>query len=149
MTPYAEMTKDEMKRELETLLKEYDSINVVYCENDNEAIGAIEAIEESGRTVGTDIKNGEILIISFDAAHSGLSKVLEGKIALDVECNPLQGEEIEKLVKAVKNGEEYNKYTYVKESAFALDDTVKSVKINDEDYEITMLTESILNSREY
>ena len=134
---------------MQNLLKEHDNINVVYCENDNEAIGAIEAIEEAGRTVGTDIKNGEILIISFDAAHSGLSKVLEGKIALDVECNPLQGAEIEKLVKAVKNGEEYNKYTYVKESAFALDDTVKNVKINDEDYEITMLTESILNSREY
>ena len=145
----ADYAQTKAKEVMQNLLKEYDNINVVYCENDNEAIGAIEAIEESGRTVGTDIKNGEILIISFDAAHSGLSKVLEGKIALDVECNPLQGEEIEKLVKAVKNGEEYNKYTYVKESAFALDDTVKSVKINDEDYEITMLTESILNSREY
>ena len=145
----ADYAQTKAKEVMQNLLKEYDNINVVYCENDNEAIGAIEAIEESGRTVGTDIKNGEILIISFDAAHSGLSKVLEGKIALDVECNPLQGAEIEKLVKAVKNGEEYNKYTYVKESAFALDDTVKNVKINDEDYEITMLTESILNSREY
>jgi len=145
----ADYAQTKAKEVMQNLLKNYDNINVVYCENDNEAIGAIEAIEESGKRVGTDIKNGEILIISFDAAHSGLSKVLEGKIALDVECNPLQGEEIEKLVKAVKNGEEYNKYTYVTESAFALDDTVKSVKINDKEYEITMLTESILNSREY
>lgn len=145
----ADYTQAKGKEVMTKLLSDYDNINVVYCENDNEAVGAIEAIEESGRKVGTDIQNGEILIISFDAAHSGLTKVLEGKIALDVECNPLQGAEIEKLVKAVKNGGEYNKYTYIKESVFALDDTVKSVTVGEENYDITVLTQSILDKREY
>ena len=27
---------------MESMLKQYDNINVVYCENDNEAFGAIE-----------------------------------------------------------------------------------------------------------
>ena len=131
------------------LLSEYENINVVYCENDNEAAGAIEAIEESGRTVGTDIKNGEILIISFDAAHSGLSLVMQGKIALDVECNPLQGDNIAKLVKAIHNDEDFTKYTYVPEKAFALDDTVKSVNLEDGGHEITILTDEVLQGREY
>ena len=145
----ADYTQAKGKEVMANLLAEHPDINVVYAENDNEAIGAIEAIEEAGKTAGTDILNGDILVISFDAAHSGLTKVLEGKIALDVECNPLQGEEVEKLVKAVKEGTEYNKYTYVKESAFAADNTVESVMINGEEYDITPLTQSILDSREY
>ena len=145
----ADYTQAKGKEVMTNLLAEHPEINVVYAENDNEAIGAIEAIEEAGKTAGMDISKGEILVISFDAAHSGLSKVLEGKIALDVECNPLQGEEVEKLVKAVKAGTEFNKYTYVKESAFAADDTVKSVTVNGEEYEITVLTDSILSNREY
>ena len=134
---------------MQRLLTEHDNINVVYAENDNEAIGVIEAVEEAGKRAGTDIKNGEILIISFDAAHSGLSKVLEGKIALDVECNPLQGGDLKNTINAVVSGGEYNKYTYVSEKAFTADNTITSVKIGDEDYEITLLNEAILNSREY
>ena len=30
---------------MESMLKQYDNINVVYCENDNEAFGAIDAID--------------------------------------------------------------------------------------------------------
>lgn len=145
----ADYTQAKGKEVMQNLLSEYDDINVVYCENDNEAIGAIEAIEEAGKTAGTDIQNGEILIISFDAARSGLTKVLEGKIALDVECNPLQGNEVARIIKAYKNGEEYNKYTYVREKAFALDDTVKTVDLGDEDYEITILNQVLLDKREY
>ncbi len=145
----ADYTQAKGKEVMQNLLADHDDINVVYCENDNEAIGAIEAIEEAGKKAGTDIQNGEILIISFDAAHSGLSKVLEGKIALDVECNPLQGEELERIVKAVHEGTEYNKYTYVKEKAFALDDTVTTVKLDDEEYEITILDQNLLDRREY
>ena len=145
----ADYAQTKGKEVVANLLKEYDNINVVYCENDNEAMGAIEAIEEAGKKPGTDIENGEILIISFDAAHSGLSQVLAGKIALDVECNPLQGKEVLNVINAIENGEEYNKYTYINESIFALDDTVKSVNVDDTNYDITIVTEDIMNSREY
>ena len=145
----ADYTQAKGKEVMANLLSEHGNINVVYCENDNEAIGAIEALEEAGKTVGGNIDKGEVLVISFDAANSGLTKVLEGKIALDVECNPLQGEEIQNIIKAIENGEDYFKYTYVKESAFSYDDTVTSVTVDDKEYEITQLTQDIVNSREY
>ncbi len=50
-------------------LKRYDNINVVYCENDNEAIGAIDAIVSAGLHPGPDIKNGDILVVSFDGIN--------------------------------------------------------------------------------
>ncbi len=145
----ADYTRAKGEEVMEKLLKEYDNINVAYCENDNEAIGVIDAIEAAGKKAGTDIRNGEILVMSFDAANSGLSMVLEGKIALDVECNPLQGEEVRKLITAIKGGKHFEKYTYVQESAFAIDDTVKSVSIKNESFDITMLTNQILKEREY
>lgn len=47
-----EFTQAKGKEVMSTLLKQYDDINVVYCENDNEAFGAIEAIEDAGYHVG-------------------------------------------------------------------------------------------------
>lgn len=145
----ADYAQTKAKEVMEILLQRYDNINVVYSENDNEAIGAIEAIEEAGKKVGTNIKDGEIMIISFDAAHSGLSKVMEGKIALDVECNPLQGTEVLNIINSVKNKEKVEKYTYVSEKAFTADPTVKSIMLDGEEYDITMLTQDILDRREY
>ncbi len=145
----ADYTRAKGQEVMQKLLNEYENINVAYCENDNEAIGVIDAIEASGRTAGTDIANGEILVISFDAANSGLSMVMEGKITLDVECNPLQGETVKNLINAIENGEEFEKYTYIKEKAFTVDETVKSVNLNGEEYDITLLTDEILREREY
>ena len=145
----ADYAQTKAKEVMQQMLRKYSDINVVYCENDNEAIGAIEAIEEAGRTVGTDITAGEIMIISFDAARSGLEKVLEGKIALDVECNPLQGNEVDKIIKNVMAGKEFSKNTYVEERVFSADDTVQGLIIDNKAYSITKLTNEVLAGREY
>ena len=39
-----EFTQAKGQEVMESMLKQYDNINVVYCENDNEAFGAIDAI---------------------------------------------------------------------------------------------------------
>ena len=57
-----EFTQAKGQEVMESMLKQYDNINVVYCENDNEAFGAIDAIEAAGKTVGSDIANGEIMV---------------------------------------------------------------------------------------
>ena len=145
----ADYTRLKGKEVMQELLKKFPEVNVVYCENDNEAAGAIEAIEEAGKKPGTDIENGEILIISFDAAKTGLELVLQGKIALDVECNPLQGDEVAKIIKAVKNGEKFQKYTYVIEKAFSLEKDIENVTIGDKTYNIEYLTPEVMAEREY
>ena len=139
---------------MESMLKQYDNINVVYCENDNEAFGAIDAIEAAGKTVGSDIANGEIMVISFDTTHAGLQDVLDGKIECDVECNPLHGPRAEELIKKLEAGEDVDKLNYVDEEIFAHDDTVKSVKATnsldeEKDFDVTPLTQDILDKRAY
>ena len=75
--------------------------------------------------------------------------MLQGKIALDVECNPLQGDEVAKIIKAVKNGEKFQKYTYVIEKAFSLEKDIENVTIGDNTYDIEYLTPEIMAEREY
>ena len=123
-----EFTQAKGQEVMESMLKQYDNINVVYCENDNEAFGAIDAIEAAGKTVGSDIANGEIMVMSFDTTNAGLTDTLAGKIACDVECNPLHGPRAEELIKALEAGEEVEKLNYVDEEIFAADDTVDKVK---------------------
>ena len=149
-----EFTQAKGQEVMESMLKQYDNINVVYCENDNEAFGAIDAIEAAGKTVGSDIANGEIMVISFDTTNAGLTDTLAGKITCDVECNPLHGPRAEELIKALEAGEEVEKLNYVDEEIFATDDTVDKVKaVNSLDeegeYAVTPITQEIIDGRAY
>lgn len=149
-----EFTQAKGQEVMESMLKQYDNINVVYCENDNEAFGAIDAIEAAGKTVGSDITNGEIMVMSFDTTNAGLTDTLAGKIACDVECNPLHGPRAEELIKALEAGEEVEKLNYVDEEIFAADDTVDKVKaVNSLDeegeYDVTPITQEIIDGRAY
>ena len=149
-----EFTQAKGQEVMESMLKQYDNINVVYCENDNEAFGAIDAIESAGNTVGSDIANGEIMVISFDTTNAGLTDTLAGKITCDVECNPLHGPRAEELIKALEAGEEVQKLNYVDEEIFAADDTVDKVtavnSLDEEgEYAVTPITQEIIDGRAY
>ena len=120
-------TYEVMRRYLEELPPEQD-IDVVYCENDNEAFGAIEALEERGYVCGRNVD-----VICFDATRNALKLCMEGKIALAVECNPLQGPLVEEVIQTIEAGQTPQKQHYIKEQAF----TAKN------------LTEEMIAAREY
>ena len=141
-----EFTQAKGQEVMESMLKQHDNINVVYCENDNEAFGAIDAIEAAGKTVGPD---GDILVMSFDTTNAGLTDTLSGKIICDTECNPLHGPRVEEIIKKLEDGKDVDKKAYVEEEMFAYDDTVKSVKVDDKDYDVTKITQEILDKRAY
>lgn len=125
---------------MESFLKQYNNINVVYCENDNEALGAIEAIEAAGKTVGSDITGGEIMIISFDGVNeSAINYVLEGKITCIAECNPLHGPRVQAIIEALEEGKTPDKFAYVDEEIFSANETVKELTIGDTVYPVTIL----------
>ena len=121
-----EFTQAKGQEVMESMLKQHDNINVVYCENDNEAFGAIDAIKAAGKTVGPD---GDILVISFDTVKAGIEMTLTGDIICNVECNPLHGPRVEGLIQKLEAGETLEKIAYVDEGIFAFGSDVKSVKI--------------------
>lgn len=99
-------------------------IDVVYCENDNMAFGVMRALDEAGIAYG-----GEegIIIVSFDAVRSALEACLEGKINLCVECNPLHGPRVVKIIQELEAGERIFKESYVEEEIFSYRDITREV----------------------
>lgn len=130
-------TQTKGKEVMAEFLVKYPNLNVVYCENDNMAFGVIEAIEEAGRTVGTGLEEGEILVLSFDGvSENALELVRQGKIACIAECNPHHGPRVSSIILNLHEGKNIEKTAYVDESIFAYSDIVKTVTIEDNIYAV-------------
>ena len=124
---------------MESYLKTYKGqFNVVVCQNDNEAYGAMDAMDAAGITYGI---GGDVIIISFDATHDGLQYTLDGKIHCNVECNPIQAAYVDTIIKQMEAGEEFATYTLVKDEAFVAPGIESA-------YAITM-TQEVLDGRAY
>ena len=141
-----EFTQAKGQEVMESMLKQYKDINVVYCENDNEAFGAIDAIETAGKTVGPD---GDILVMSFDTTKAGITDTQSGKIILNTECNPLHGPRVEEIIKTLESGGTPEKKAYVEEGVFAHGDEVPSVTVDDQKYDVTKVTKEVVAGRAY
>ncbi|MCR5596033.1 MAG: ABC transporter substrate-binding protein [Lachnospiraceae bacterium] len=132
------------------MLVTYNNINVVYCENDNEALGAIEAIEAAGLHAGGDIQNGDILVLSFDGVNeNAINYCLEGTIACIVECNPLHGPRVENIIKTLEKGGSPDKLEYVSETLYSSYQSVNEVSVDGTTYPVTMLTQEVIDTRAY
>ena len=124
---------------MESYLKTYKGqFNVVVCQNDNEAYGAMDAMDAAGVTYGI---GGDVIIISYDATHDGLKYTLEGKIHCNVECNPIQAAYVDTIIKQMDAGEEFATYTLVQDEAF--------VAPGIESAYATTMTDEVLAGRAY
>lgn len=135
-----EFTQAKGREVMSRFLRQYSDINVVYCENDNEAIGAIDAIESAGKTVGWDIENGEIMVLSFDgSSDQAIEAVTSGRIACIGECNPLHGPRVRKIIEDLKNGVTPEKYEYVDEDIFSSYDKLTSITVDGTEYPVKIM----------
>ena len=133
----ADFTQEKGREVMAQLLREYHNINVVYCENDNEAIGAIKAIEAAGLKAGADIENGEIMVLSFDGINEeALSYMAQGKIACIGECNPHHGPRVEALIQSIEGGGIPEKFNYVEESIFSTIKEVTTITVDGQQYTV-------------
>ena len=56
---------------------------------------------------------------------------------------------LDEIIQKLEAGEEVEKQAYVDEVAFAADDTVTKVTVDGTDYEITPITQEIIDGRAY
>ncbi|GAB1332853.1 ABC transporter substrate-binding protein [Streptomyces sennicomposti] len=71
---------------MEQLLQSHSDINAVYAENDEMALGAIQAIRSAGKTPGKDVK-----VVSIDGIEQAVKNVAAGQMVSDIETNPRFG----------------------------------------------------------
>lgn len=110
-----EFTQSKGQEVMESFLKQYDDIDVVVCENDNMAFGAIDAIKAAGKTCGPE---GDIIIISFDAVKAAFESMIAGDLNVSVECNPLHGPRVAEIIQTLEGGGTVDKVMYVDEGVF-------------------------------
>jgi galactofuranose transport system substrate-binding protein len=108
-----DFTRDGGKQVMEAFLKSQKGIDVLFAHNDDEGLGAIEAIKAAGLTPGKDIK-----IITIDATKDGMTALSQGEINYIVECNPLLGPQLMDLAKKVVAGQSVEHRVLTKETAF-------------------------------
>ncbi|MDO4633210.1 MAG: ABC transporter substrate-binding protein [Eubacteriales bacterium] len=134
-----DFTQDGGQTVMESFIKSYEGqFNVVICQNDNEAYGAMDAMDAAGITYGV---GGDVILISYDATHDGLQYTLDGKFNLDVECNPIQAEVVKGVIEKMVAGEEFDKNTLVTDEAFNAPGITSEFA--------TEMTQEILDGRAY
>ncbi len=118
-----EFTRQKGQEVMESFLKsDRDKIDVLFAQNDDMALGAIQAIEAAGLKPGKDIT-----VISIDGVKGIFQAMIEGKSNCTVECNPLQGPLLMETAKKILNGEKVEKLVYVDEGIFPADVAEKTL----------------------
>lgn len=109
---------------MEEFLRKYENIDVVICENDNMAFGAVDAIKAAGKTCGPE---GEIMILSFDAVRAAFEAMIAGEINAVIECNPLLGPKLREILEVICAGGTVDKIQYMEETYFDTSMDLKSI----------------------
>ncbi len=120
--------------------------NVVICQNDNEAAGAMTAMDTAGIKYGVD---GDVILVSFDANKPYVQMVSEGKINANFECNPMAAPTVSDIIKQIEEGKTPDKEVYVSEHWFAAEDNVKTITVNGEEQEVIHATQEVVDERPY
>lgn len=108
-----DFTRSGGKQVMEAFLKAHPQIDMVFSQNDDMGLGAMEAIEAAGKKPGQDIK-----IVTIDATHDGMQALADGKFNYIVECNPLLGPQLMELAKQVVAGEQVPERVVTPDEAF-------------------------------
>ena len=108
-------SREEAQKVMKLFLEQEPDLRVVFAESDEMALGAIDAIEKSGKTCGED---GDIIVISFGGSKAGIEAVKEGKLNVTFECNPGQGPKAAELIQRLESDISIDKEQYVEETYF-------------------------------
>ena len=108
-----DFTTAQGKQVMEAFLKEDPHIQVLFCHNDAESYGAIEAIKEAGLKPGKDI-----VIISIDGAKGAFQDIVNGDANCTVECNPLLGPQAVQAIHDLRDGKKLPGRIWTIESQF-------------------------------
>ena len=125
-------TRAEGQAVMESWLKSIEKIDVLIAQNDDMALGAIDAIKAAGKVPGKDI-----IIVGCDSVKAAFEAIVAGEMNCTVECTPLYGKFVVPTIEALIRGEKFEKtVVHPEEGVFDMNGgidlgTVKSIKAAD------------------
>jgi ribose transport system substrate-binding protein len=76
------------------------NINIVYCHNDDMALGAIQALKAAGMNPGRDI-----IVAGVDGAGAALDLIISGEMSVTIQCNPAFGPIAFETIRKLEDGQ--------------------------------------------
>ena len=125
-------TRAEGQAVMESWLKSLDKIDVLIAQNDDMALGAIDAIKAAGKVPGKDI-----IIVGCDSVKAAFEAIVAGEMNATIECTPLYGPFVEATLEKLIAGEEVSRaVVHPEEGVFDMEGgidlgTVVSVRAED------------------
>ena len=110
----ANWSTEEAKSVFETVLKSNgNDVQLVFAQNDEMGLGAVQAVEEAGLTPGVDVK-----IATIDGTKSALEALSAGKLSFVAEYNPLFGDTALEAVQKLLDGDTVESSIVVESATF-------------------------------
>ena len=97
-------TRAEGQALMESWLKSIDQIDVLIAQNDDMALGAIDAIKAAGLVPGKDI-----IIVGCDSVKAAFEAIVAGDMNATIECTPLYGPFVVDCIEKLEAGETFDK----------------------------------------
>ncbi len=97
-------TRAEGQAVMESFLKAHEKIDVLLAQNDDMALGAIDAIKAAGKVPGKDI-----IIVGCDSVKAAFDAIVAGDMNCTVECTPLYSPAIIPMIKDLLAGKTFEK----------------------------------------
>lgn len=122
----ANWSTEEAKSVFETVLKSNNNnVQLVFAQNDEMGLGAVQAVEEAGLKPGVDVK-----IATIDGTKSALEALAAGQPSFVAEYNPLFGETAMDVVKKTLAGEKVESSIVVPSATFDSPEAAKAALPN-------------------
>jgi simple sugar transport system substrate-binding protein len=140
-----DFTEEGGQQVMESYCKSYaGKFNVVVCENDNEAFGAMTAMDNAGVKYGP---GNDVILISYDACTAGLKEVQAGKITADFECNPLAAPTVEGVIQTLQSGGTPEKQILVPDNWYALPDQIVDFSVDGNAQKMIEVTDEVIEAQ--
>jgi len=118
----ANWSTEEAKSVFETVLKSNNNdVQMVFAQNDEMGLGAIQAVEEAGLVPGKDVK-----IATIDGTKNALQALADGKLSFVAEYNPLFGDTALDVVNKTLDGQSVDPYIIVESKTFDSPEAAKT-----------------------
>jgi ribose transport system substrate-binding protein len=102
-----------------------DGFNAIYAQNDEMALGAVQALKKAGIKVG----EGGVRIVTVDGQKQAVQAVIDGDISCISTCTPLFGPAAFATMERYYNGEELPPIVYNTEKVITKENAAEEIKV--------------------
>ena len=104
------------------LIQANPDIDAIYAENDEMALGALQALRDAGRTPGDDV-----MLVSIDGTQEAVQAVVDGEIFAVVESNPRFGPLAFDVAQRYLNGEAIPSKLLIEDAIYTQDNAEQDI----------------------